>query len=154
MLLTINVPLILKFRDIFFFAGKTCNAAFYLAQDNLGVKKVSAPSKNPKKCPIICFAPEQKNNFQDFQNQRYIDIFMSQWEKERERESKSKSESENKSESESGKGKEKGTGKVTGKEKGKEKGTGKGTGKGQEREKERERVQTRWRFISKLPGPE
>jgi hypothetical protein len=30
------------------------------AQDNLGVKKVSAPSKNPAKCPIICFAREKK----------------------------------------------------------------------------------------------
>jgi hypothetical protein len=24
------------------------------------VKKVKAPSKNPKKCPIICFAPDKK----------------------------------------------------------------------------------------------
>ncbi len=30
------------------------------AQDNLGVKKVSAPSKNPAKCPIICFASKIK----------------------------------------------------------------------------------------------
>jgi hypothetical protein len=41
------------------------------AQDNLGVKKVSAPSKKPAKCPIICFAREKKN-IPDFQNQRYI----------------------------------------------------------------------------------
>jgi hypothetical protein len=26
------------------------------AQDNLGVKKVSAPSKNPSNCPITSFA--------------------------------------------------------------------------------------------------
>jgi hypothetical protein len=26
------------------------------AQDNLGVKKVSAPSKNPSNCPIMSFA--------------------------------------------------------------------------------------------------
>jgi hypothetical protein len=47
--------------------------------------KVKAPSKNPKKCPIICFAPDKKNNIPDFQNQRYIGIFMSQRERERER---------------------------------------------------------------------
>ncbi len=46
--------------------GKAYNGAFYrvfrggrdlfdpYAQDNLEVKKVSAPSKNPMKCPIIC----------------------------------------------------------------------------------------------------
>ncbi len=56
--LTINVPLILKVRDIIFFEGKIYNG---YAQDNLGVKKVSAPSKNPKKGHIICFAPEKKN---------------------------------------------------------------------------------------------
>jgi hypothetical protein len=34
--------------------------ALRCAQDNLGVKKVSAPLKNPAKCPIICFACEKK----------------------------------------------------------------------------------------------
>ncbi len=55
-ILTINVPLILKesLGYYFFFAGKTYNGAFRYAQDNLGVKKVSAPLKNPQKCPIIC----------------------------------------------------------------------------------------------------
>jgi hypothetical protein len=53
---------------------------------NFGVKKVKAPSKNPKKCPIISYAPRQINNFQDFQNQRYIGIFMSQREREQEQE--------------------------------------------------------------------
>jgi hypothetical protein len=80
-----------------------------------GVKKVEARSKNLKKCPIICFAPDKNNNFQDFQNQRYIGIFMSQErdrkrERERERERESKSKSKSKTESESRKGKEKGTG--------------------------------------------
>ncbi len=37
--------------------GKTYHGAFC---DNFGVKKVEAPSKNPKKCPIICFAPDKK----------------------------------------------------------------------------------------------
>jgi hypothetical protein len=62
---------------IFFVWGKTYNGAFLgvfgggldffdpkialcCAQDNLGVKKVSAPLKNPAKCPIICFAHEKK----------------------------------------------------------------------------------------------
>ncbi len=34
--------------------------AFEDAQDSLGVAKVLAPSKNPAKCPIICFAREKK----------------------------------------------------------------------------------------------
>jgi hypothetical protein len=46
------------------------------AQENSGVKKVSAPSRNPSKCPITCFAPDKKNNLQDFQNQRYIGILI------------------------------------------------------------------------------
>jgi hypothetical protein len=50
-----NVPLILKVLEIIFgvFRGG-------FAQDNLGVKKVSAPLKNPAKCLIICFAREKK----------------------------------------------------------------------------------------------
>jgi hypothetical protein len=49
--------------EIIFFAGKTYNGAFQaqLPFANFGVKKVSVPSKNPKKCPIICFAPDEKN---------------------------------------------------------------------------------------------
>jgi hypothetical protein len=42
--------------------------ALRYAQDNLGVKKVLAPSKNPSKCSNICFARE-KQFFLDFQNQ-------------------------------------------------------------------------------------
>jgi hypothetical protein len=44
-------------------------AGFHYAQDNLGVKKVSAPSKNPKKCPILCFAPEKKIIFCTFRTE-------------------------------------------------------------------------------------
>ncbi len=33
---------------------------YYPAEFKIGVKKVSAPSKNPAKCPIICFAREKK----------------------------------------------------------------------------------------------
>jgi hypothetical protein len=78
------------------------------------------------------FAPDNKNYFQDFENQRYIGIFMSQRvrEREREREIKTKRESESKS------------------GKGKEKGTGKGTGKGKGREHK-----SADDFFSKLPGP-
>ncbi len=42
-----NAPLILKVRNIICYA-----------QDNFAFKKVSAPSKNPSKCPIMCFARE------------------------------------------------------------------------------------------------
>ncbi len=69
-ILTINVPLILKVRDIIiFFAGKTCNGAF---------QKGRGPLEKPQEMPHYMFCPRQKNNFQDFQNQRCIGIFMSQ----------------------------------------------------------------------------
>jgi hypothetical protein len=62
-----NAPLILKVLEIIFLSGAKHMMGhflgffeFFYAQDNLGVKKVSAPSKNPKKCPIICFAHEKK----------------------------------------------------------------------------------------------
>ncbi len=48
----------------FFLPGTGC------AQDNLGVKKVSALLKNPPKCPIMCFA--HKKNLPHFQNQWYM----------------------------------------------------------------------------------
>jgi hypothetical protein len=62
-------------ENYFFIWGKTYNGAFLgifkggldlfdpkivLRYDNLGVKKVSAPLKNPAKCPITCFACEKK----------------------------------------------------------------------------------------------
>jgi hypothetical protein len=34
--------------------------ALRYTQDNLGVKKVSAPLKNPSKCPIICPPAKKK----------------------------------------------------------------------------------------------
>ena len=74
--LTINAPLILKMRDIIFFAGKLLNGPFQgifpggqdfdpkiapcCARDNLGVKKVEAPSKYPEKWPIMWFAQNKK----------------------------------------------------------------------------------------------
>jgi hypothetical protein len=59
---TVLIPLILKVEDIIFFsrAKHIMGHCFRYAQHNLGVIKVSAPSKNPKKCPIICFAPDKK----------------------------------------------------------------------------------------------
>ncbi len=38
------------------------------ARDNLGVKKVLAPSKYPWKWPIICLPAKKKNNIPHFQN--------------------------------------------------------------------------------------
>ncbi len=43
-ILTINVPLFKKLRDIIFFWWDN-----HFARDNLGVKKVEAPSKCPEK---------------------------------------------------------------------------------------------------------
>jgi hypothetical protein len=47
----VPVPLILKVREVIFFSR---------AQDNLGVKKVSALWKNSSKCPIVWFAQGKK----------------------------------------------------------------------------------------------
>jgi hypothetical protein len=71
-----------------------------VAKGSFGVEKVSAPSKNPTKCPIICFAPDKKIIIQDFQNQRYSTlVFFCPKKRERKRARKRESESE------SGKGK-------------------------------------------------
>jgi hypothetical protein len=51
------------------------------------------------------FCPRQKNNIQDYQNQRYISTYFFVPKRERGRESKSESESESKSKSRKGKGK-------------------------------------------------
>jgi hypothetical protein len=64
-----------------------------------GVKKVEAPSKNPKKCTIICFAPDKKII------SRTIKIRGTSVREERESKSESESESESESKSKSGKGK-------------------------------------------------
>jgi hypothetical protein len=56
-LLTINIQLILKVREIIFFAGKTHNGAF--KGIFLGGRDLVDPSKIPK-CPIMCFGPEKK----------------------------------------------------------------------------------------------
>ena len=47
------------------------------AQDNLGVKKVLAPSKYPLKWPIMYLAQQKKTYSPHFQNQRCIGNFMS-----------------------------------------------------------------------------
>jgi hypothetical protein len=43
--------------------------AIHYTQQNIGVKNVSAPLKNPSKCPIMCFSYEKKS-LPHFQNQR------------------------------------------------------------------------------------
>jgi hypothetical protein len=89
--------------------------------------------KNPKKCPIICFAPDKKIISRTF-NIRGTSVFLCSKARERERESKSKRKRESKSK--------------------KEKEKEKGKGKGKEKERERERGQKRGDFISKRTGPE
>jgi hypothetical protein len=51
--ITINVPLFKKLRDIIFFCGTR-------ARDNLGVKKVEAPSKCPEKWLIKLLSHKKK----------------------------------------------------------------------------------------------
>ncbi len=104
----------------------------------LRVKKVKAPSKNPKKCLIIRYATDKKIISRTFKIRGTL-VFLCPKERERERESKSESESESKSNSKSKSGKGKGT------------GTGTGTGKGKEKEIE---YKSAGDFISKSPGPE
>jgi hypothetical protein len=48
---------------------------------SFGVKKVKAPTKNPKKYPIIYFATDKKIISRTFKKQRNIGIFMSQRER-------------------------------------------------------------------------
>ncbi len=60
----------------FFFAGKTYNGAFR-----------GAPSKNPKKCPIICFAPAKKIISRTFKIRGAL-VFLCPKEKEERREKK------------------------------------------------------------------
>ncbi len=79
-----------------------------LAQDNLGVKKASAPSKNLLKCPIMYFAPDKKNVFCAFrisgtcpkEKERESD---GERERERKRERERESKSERERERERGK---------------------------------------------------
>ncbi len=51
---------------------------------NFGVKRLRPPRKTPRNA-LYMFCPRPKNNFQDFQNQRCIGIFMSQREERREK---------------------------------------------------------------------
>jgi hypothetical protein len=91
-----------KSRIFFFFAGKTYNwakIALRYAQDNLGVKKVSAPSENPKKCPIISFAPDKKIISRTFKIRGTL-VFLCPKEREREKERERKREREQEQEQE------------------------------------------------------
>ncbi len=60
-------------QEIIFFPGQNIYIIGHF-EGHFCVKKIEAPLKNPKKCPIICFAPDKKNNPLHFQNQRYIGI--------------------------------------------------------------------------------
>ncbi len=155
--------------DYFFLAGKI---ALRYAQDNLGVKKASAPSKNPLNCPIMSFAQEIKIISPTFQISGTLVILCP---KERERKIEREREREKerararprarirvRARARAGKGKRKGQGKGQGKRKGQRKGQGKGQGKrkgqrkGQERERERERkrqYESAGDYIPKPPGP-
>ncbi len=61
---TINVPLILKVQDIIFFSRAKHIMGHFLgffeAQGNLGLKKVSAPSKTPRNAPLYMFGLRPK----------------------------------------------------------------------------------------------
>ncbi len=94
-----------KFWRLFFFVGKTYNGAFQGvfrggrdlfdpwvvlsdiqvsdAQDNLEVKRSRPPSKNAKKCPIICFAPDKKKITSRTFKIRGTFTFLCPWERER-----------------------------------------------------------------------
>jgi hypothetical protein len=58
----------------------------------LGSERSRPPKKIPRNAPIYFFP--QKKNLQDFQNQKYIGIFMAQIERETERERKRERERE------------------------------------------------------------
>jgi type IV secretory pathway VirB10-like protein len=161
--ITINVPLIWKVREIIFFLRAKLKS---YAQDNLGVKKVSAPSKNLSNCPIMSFAQEKKIISPTVQISSALVILCPkerarERERERERESKSKSESESKNESKNeseskSKNESESKSKNESESKSKEKSeSGKGTGKGKgKRARERERkYESAGDNISKPPGP-
>jgi hypothetical protein len=75
-IITINVPLFLEVRDFMFFRREKhiishfdffdVEIALRFAQDNLDVKKVSAPSKNPKKWLNMCFPQLKKHKIPNF----------------------------------------------------------------------------------------
>jgi hypothetical protein len=69
-------------------SGKKFRIALRYTQDNLGVKKVSAPLKNPKKCPIICFAPDKKIISMTVKIRGVLVFYVPKRERERESESK------------------------------------------------------------------
>jgi hypothetical protein len=76
-----------------------------MAKGSFGVEKVSAPSKNPMKCPIICFAPDKKKLISRTFKIRGTLVFSVP---KRERASEQEREIESESDSGSGKGKGKG----------------------------------------------
>jgi hypothetical protein len=59
--------------------------------------------------PHYMFCPRQKKYFQDFQNQRYIGIFMSQRDREKEKTGRARKRERERERGRAGKGKRKGT---------------------------------------------
>ncbi len=119
-------------------------------------QKGLATSKNLKEYPIICFSPDKKINFQVFQNQRYCTVhwyFLCPKERERER---AKARARAIARAGNGKGQERDRerDRERDKEREREKDRERDRERDGERERERERAQKRWRFFSKLPGPE
>jgi hypothetical protein len=51
---------------------------YTFSQGNLGVKKVSAPSKNPSNCPIMSFARQKKIISRTFQISSTLIVILSQ----------------------------------------------------------------------------
>ncbi len=84
--------------------SQTYNGAFQGGQRAiLGSKRSRPPSKNPKKCPILCFAPDKKIISRTF---KIIGIFTSQRKRERGRERERERERKRKRERESKRGRE------------------------------------------------
>jgi hypothetical protein len=97
-IITIYVPLILKVREIIFFAGKTYNGAFRwvfvlsIAKGNFQVKKrVEAPSKTPKFNPLYILPQRKKILSRTFKISGTL-VFLCPKDREREREREGKRE--------------------------------------------------------------
>jgi hypothetical protein len=103
--------------EIYILIGKTYNGAFrgvFQRGQDLFVlnypehskgqfrgQKGLGPLEKPQEMPHYMFCPRQKNNFQDFENEKYIGIFMSQRERDRKRERKGERKRERERERES-----------------------------------------------------
>ncbi len=77
-ILSITAPLILKVREIIFFAGKMGPfERFFEGAETFLCQKGQGPLEKSQEMPNYVFCPRPKNNITHFQNQMYIGIFMS-----------------------------------------------------------------------------